>query len=73
MPTASIQRDSRCVCNGCPCNCQDLVMNQRPINQAPMPLTIAFGFIVDDHGVDLADKPQVEFGTFLSTHICSRA
>jgi len=48
-------------------------MNQRPINQAPMPLTIAFGLMVNDHGVDLADKPQVEFGTFLSTHICSRA
>jgi len=30
-----------------------------------MPLTIAFGLVVDDHGVDLADKPQVEFGTYL--------
>ena len=42
-----------------------LQLNQGPINQAPMPLTIAFGLVVDDHGVDLADKPQAEFGTYL--------
>jgi len=42
-----------------------LQLNQGPINQAPMPLTIAFGLVVDDHGVDLADKPQAEFRTYL--------